>query len=197
MNKLVMVLLAAFPAFRANTGATVEQMVRAYHRVLSDLDADLLNSVADHIMGTSTFFPSAGEIRRAAFHLAEIGLGIPSAQDAWAEVSAMIRKGFWETDKGWWEARPPNAEDWSHPLVQKAVDAVGGWVALRTSENTVADRARFLQAYDAYVTRHREQERMLPSVRQAVEQLGNGERVPQLSGQVEQVVSGLAEKMRF
>lgn len=199
--ELIAVLAASFPAFKdklsAFPKADKQRMVHAYHLALEDIDSDLLAQVIKHIVSTATFFPSAGEIRRAAFHLAEVGLGIPSAQDAWAEVSVMIRKGFWETDKGWWEARPPQAEDWSHPLVQRAVEAVGGWVALRTSENTVADRARFLQAFDTYVERYREQERMLPSVRQTVEQLGNGERVPQLAGQVEQVVSGLAEKMRF
>jgi len=199
--ELIAVLAASFPAFKkqldALDNADVARMNKAYHIALQDIDADLLARVVEHIISTATFFPSAGEIRRAAFHLAEIGLGIPSAQDAWAEVSVMIRKGFWKTDKGWWEARPPNEGDWSHPLVQKAVEAVGGWVALRTSEYTIADRARFIEAYNTYVKRYREQERMLPGVRQAVEQLGQGERTPQLAGQVEQVVSGLAEKMRF
>ena len=144
-------------------------MLNAYHLVLSDLDGDLLQQVAAHLIGTQTFFPAAGEIRRAAFHLCEIGTGVPSAQDAWAEVSVKIRSGFYYVaDGGYYQARPPNPDDWSHPLVQQAVDAVGGWVALRRSENTTADRARFLQAYEAYLVREREGVRMLPGVRQAV-----------------------------
>jgi hypothetical protein len=197
--ELIAILAASFPAFKEKLGRFAKQekqrMVHAYHIALSDIDADLLGCVVEHIISTATFFPSAGEIRRAAFHLAEIGLGIPSAQDAWAEVSAMTRKGFYkQAAGGWYEVRPPTPDDWSHPLVQKAVDAVGGWVALRTSENTVADRARFIQAYDVYVERYRETERMLPGVREVVGELGSGERAPQ---HAKRIVSGLAEKMRF
>ncbi len=197
--ELIAMLAVSFPAFKGKleqfSKADKQRMVKAYHIALGDIDADLLACVVEHIISTATFFPSAGEIRSTAYHLAEVGLGIPSAQDAWAEVSAMTRKGFYkQADGGWYQARPPLPEDWSHPLVQKAVDAVGGWVALRTSENTVADRARFIQAYDVYVERYREQERMLPGVRQAVAELGSGERTPQ---HAKQIVSGLAEKMRF
>jgi len=195
-----MVLMAGFPAFNAKNGTSLEQMTNAYHLVLGDLDGDLLMQVAAHLISTATFFPSAGEIRRACFHLAEVGLGIPNAQDAWAEVSAMTRKGFYrQVDGGWYEARPPRDEDWSHPIIQMAVNAVGGWIALRSSENVVADRARFIQAYDIYQTRYREQERMLPAVREVVEQLGAGERTPQrsLPEQARQIVADLAAGMRF
>ena len=199
--ELIAVLAVSFPAFKDKLAQFSKddktRMVHAYHIALQDIDVDLLGQVVQHIISTATFFPSAGEIRRAAFRLAEIGLGIPTAQDAWAEVSAMIRKGFWDTGNGWYEARAPRTEDWSHPLVQKAVDAVGGWLALRTSENVVADRARFLEAYGVYVSRYREQEQMLPGVRQAVAQLGQGERAVTRAGQVQQIVSGIADRMRF
>lgn len=171
-------------------------MCNAYHQILGDLDADLLARVAVHLASTQTFFPAAAEIRRACFHLAEVGLGIPTAQDAWAEVSLMMRKGFWDTKNGWYEVRAPCADDWSHPVVQRAVDAVGGWMALRVSTNTVADRARFLQAYDVYLERQRETERMLPAVRQAVDELSAGTRTPQ-KRLVAQAVADLADGMRF
>ena len=195
--ELIAMLAVSFPAFKGKleqfSKPDKQRMIHAYHLALHDLDADLLARVVEHIISEATFFPSAGEIRRAAFHLAEVGLGIPNAQDAWAEVSVMTRKGFYyQTKGGWYDVRAPKPEDWSHPLVQKAVDAVGGWVALRTSENTVADRARFIQAYDVYVIRHRETERMLPGVRQAVAELGQG-RAPQIQA----TVKALAEKMRF
>lgn len=53
-----------------------------------------------------------------------------------------------------------------------AVDAVGGISYLRQSADVVADRARFLQAYEAMRTREQEHARMLPEVRQVVQRLG-------------------------
>lgn len=202
VSELLAMLAASFPAFKKTFDAlndgSLREMVHAYHLALHDIDADLLAQVVQHIISTATFFPSAGEIRSTAFRLADIGLGIPTAQDAWAEVSVMSRKGFYkQTDGGWYQVRPPNVDDWSHPLVQKAVDAVGGWVALRTSENPVADRARFIQAFDVYVKRYQETERMLPGVRQAVAELGDGQRELSQGEQVQQIVSGLAERMKF
>jgi len=198
--EVLMVLMAAFPAFRINSGASIDEMKNAYHIVLGDIDGDLLQQVAAHLASTQKFFPSAGEIRRAAFHLAEVGLGIPTAQDAWAEVTAMIRKGFYfQADGGWYEVRAPKAEDCSHPVVFQAVEGVGGWATLRASENIVADRARFIQAYEVLQARYREKERMLPGVRQAVEELGEGARTPHqaLPARARQEIAELAEGMRF
>ena len=194
---MIAVLMASFPAFRPKVGEV--EMLNAYHLVLGDLDGDLLQLVAQHLAGEQTFFPSASEIRKAAFHLCEVGTGVPSAQDAWAEVSVMIRKGFHrQMPGGWFQVRAPNADDWSHPLVQKAVDACGGWIALRVSENVVADRARFLQAYDAYLQREREGVRMQPNVQRAVEQLGTGERTPRRGlPDTRKQIADVAEGMRF
>jgi len=55
--------------------------------------------------------------------------------------------------------------------VQRAVDAIGGLSYLRYSEDAVADRARFVQAYDALAEREQREARMLPEVRAVVEQL--------------------------
>jgi len=133
----------------------------AYHLVLKDLPADVLRAAALEYIKDATFFPSAGELRKAAMRLMERAQGIPSAQDAWAEVC----KSF--GSHGYYRGAP----DWSHPLIGKAVAGIGGYAALCISENPPADRARFLQAYDSYLERERDDAAMLPEVRDVVRQL--------------------------
>ena len=83
---------------------------------------------------------------------------MPSAQDAWAEVVASF------STHGYYRGAP----DWTHELIGKAVKANGGYAFLCQSENPTADRARFLQAYDAYLARYRKEVAMLPDVQRMV-----------------------------
>jgi len=201
-----MVLMAGFPAFKLNNGVTVNEMRNAYHLVLGDLDADLLKKVGAHLISTQTFFPSAGEIRRAAFRLAELGSGIPSAHEAWREVAEATRKGFYtdmwvemdgEQHITWSERRDPDESDWSHPFIHEAVQLVGGWQALYPPENIVSDRARFLAAYTALLDQYRERERMIPAVREVVQQLGEGLRTPRKGLPERKQIAGVAKEMAF
>ena len=57
------------------------------------------------------------------------------------------------------------------PRLAKCVDAVGGWRALRMSDNTVADRSQFVRVYDAIAAREREDRLMLPEVRELAKRL--------------------------
>ena len=189
-------LLAAFPNFRLQI--KVKHLLDAYYPLLCDLDTEMLAMAAAHVASEATFFPVASEIRKTAFHLAEVAAGIPSAQDAWAEVTkAVQRGGFYDKSRGYWQQRPPQTDDWSHPLIEKAIDAVGGFHALRTSDNVVADRARFLEAYDRYVERHRESDRMLPNVQQAVRALADGQRSVRALPEGQRAIEDTAESMRF
>lgn len=177
--KALTVLSTAFPALGNKlTEDKIEAMIVAWHTVLYDVPDDLLERATLHICGTACFFPSAGELRQAAFDLVDLGADIPTAQDAWAEVSRCLRTGFYmEDERGFYQRRAPTAEDWSHPLIQRAIDGVGGWQALNDPQGlAAADRARFLEAYQVYATRDRRDRAMLPTVRQAVEQIRAGRR---------------------
>jgi hypothetical protein len=205
ITKILMTLLASFPAFQPKVRA--EEMRDAYHAILGDLEAERLMKAAVHLCSTQRFFPAAAELRAAYFELAERASDVPSAQDAWAEVcyrlrvkfryvegrgiqvSRLMREHAWG---GSFEVGAPTAESWSNPLIQKAIDAIGGWVMLCHSENEVADRARFLEAYNVYLARERETVRMLPGVQQVVKRLA-GQAHPKLPEPVQ-----MAEmEMRF
>ena len=170
LAKILGTLLEDFPAMgrQMDTEARLK-MFRAYHLILGDLDADLLLKAALGLVGTATFYPSAGELRRAYFDLVDSAAGIPDAYQAWAEVKALFRRGFSRM-------RPPTAESVSHPRVLDALEGIGGWRALCVSENDMADRARYVQAYEAYTKREQYTERMLPGVMETAKRLVARER---------------------
>lgn len=176
--KVIMTLMASYPAFRPRV--TVADMSSAYHVILGDLDAGSLMRAAMHYASSHTFFPSAAELRVSYFELAQRAGDVPNAQDAWAEVTRALGRGFWDKARGWWEPRSPKAEDWSNALIQQAIDGIGGWRALRRSSNAMSDRARFMASYDAYLRRAQETTRMLPEVSREVARLAERMKAPML-----------------
>jgi len=144
------------------------ETVKVYLQTLADIPANVLKAAALAHISTSQWFPSIAELRDQAAHLVERALNIPSAFEAWDEVTRTIR----ELGSYRWPV-------FSHPLIGKAVDGVGGWKGLCMSENQIADRARFFQVYEAYARRMQADHRMLPEVAEAIQQLaarlGNGE----------------------
>lgn len=144
-----------------------EETIQIYLRLLADIPADLLKAAALAHVTKSQFFPTVAELRDAGAALMERALGLPNAYDAWNEVCRAI------TTHGHYR-RP----EFSHTLIQKSVDACGGWRALCMSENQVADRARFFQVYETYQGREKEDNRQLPEVSSMIaalsERLGAG-----------------------
>lgn len=97
------------------------------------------------------FAPSPGQVRKRAVEL--VGGYPPSADQALAEVHhQMARVGSYGTPV------------WSHVAVGAAVEAMGGWMALCRSEDTMADRAHFLKIYGSAQARHERQAVMPPAV---------------------------------
>ena len=143
--------------------------IEVYGRVLADIPDDLLQAATVRVLSEATFWPKPSELRKAA-----IGLRWPdelSGAEAWGRVCAYIRK--WPAGGrfiGGTHIDPPALPG----RVQRAVDAVGGMAYLRYSENAVADRARFVEVYDALARRETDHARMLPEVRQVVERLTAG-----------------------
>jgi len=163
-SKIIYFVAAAYPSF------TVKQdMLEAYHAILGDLPSDLLKAAALQLASESrAFFPSAGELRSAAFELIERRDGVPSAPEAWGEVKAQIGAvGY------------VGSPEFSHALIAEAVRIIG-WRDLCISENQMSDRARFIQAYEALQKRRRTEVAMLPQVRDALRLVGSGARVERL-----------------
>ena len=175
--KLVAVTSAAYPAWQVN-----EYTIEVYYQDLRDLPADLLFAAAAKARTNAArnlaFAPSTGEIRQAAAEILRSVQGVPSSFQAWQEVNrAMLEVGSY--------GKPT----FSHSLIGQAVDALG-WRNLCMSDNAVADRARFLQAYEQLADRNETEMMEPPAVRGYIEQ-ASGRALPAPFDQIKQLTARL------
>jgi hypothetical protein len=126
--------------------------VEVYVRLLADIPGEVMERAALEHIGHSKYFPAIAELRTAAFDILEAITPLPSDYEAWGEVQAEIRRVG--------HVQPP---EFSHELIAQAVDLLG-WRYLCLSENPVADRAHFVQAYQALREGRRRDTRRLKMV---------------------------------
>lgn len=164
--KIVAVLMVSYPNARwmpSRPGAPGEPDLpgtsTAYERMLRDLDYETTNAAVERLLAiTPRFPPGVAEIREAVLALT-VGETRPGGS-AWGDVVKAIRRyGYMRS--------PGKDFTFPDPLVAEAVSAMD-WVELCSSENQVADRARFIELYDRLAaTRRRSQlSESLPAVRQ-------------------------------
>lgn len=186
IKQVLSLLLDAYPNQFKDDPQQKVPTLKIYAQALSDIPADLLKaSVLNHIT-LSKWFPTIAELRQSAAGLVMKAAGHPDALTAWGEVASQLRYvGSW------------GAPQFTDPLIQRAVQAVGGWKMLCASENQASDRARFIQAYEMFINRTTEELQMLPQVRGFVEnaaaQLGSGSNG---SSKPVAMIEALAGKMR-
>lgn len=170
-------LTAAYP--QAPQSANPETAA-LYARTLQDLAPELLEAGVLSAISTLKFFPTVAELRDLAFHAVERVNGLPTPVEAWGEVMAEVRRvGYW---------REPH---WRYDAIALAVRAIGGWQELCSSENPVADRARFVEAYAAIVSRARDDARQLPQVRTTVDRMLSSPRAEQIQHLISSAVKRL------
>jgi hypothetical protein len=163
------ILSAAFPNFQM-----ADQTPEVYVRLLEDIPKEVLEAGAlDHI-SRSVFFPKVAELRKAAADIAMNKQGIPIATEAWGEATKAMR--YYGRN---------NKPDFDNPILEKTIEALG-WYDLCMSTNAVADRARFIEAYNAFIEKQSMGAVTLPEVKRLT--LGLGEKSKQLT-------DGLAQRM--
>lgn len=121
-------LAAAFPQ-RTITRETLS----IYARELGDLDPVALGDAVRRLIRTSEFFPTIHAIRDA---VAEDQLGLPGEAEALRQVNA--RAAFRE---------PTGPAPTVHPLVREAVNLLGGWHAIRATDEPGVMRGQLLRLY--------------------------------------------------
>ena len=149
--RVLKILGDIYPSFHLSSSA-----IEVYVQMLSDIPGAILEQAAlDHI-SRSTFFPAIAELRQAAFNILEAANPIPTDYEAWAEVQAEIRR-----------VGHSGKPQFKNPLAAQVVEQLG-WRYLCFSENPVADRAHFVQAYQALAERQRYSTRRLQAVTQFI-----------------------------
>jgi len=162
--RVLKILGDVYPSFRLNSSA-----IEVYVKLMADIPGSVLEQAAlDHI-SRSTFFPSVAELRSAAFSILEAADPIPTEYEAWREVQAEV-------------ARVGHAgqPELGNPVARQVVEQLG-WRSLCLSENPVADRAHFVQAYQALAERERYSARRLHLVNEFIAALKASSQ-PKLAG---------------
>ena len=167
---------------RDKTPLELAGLLDIWKRTLADIDGELLRLAALKIISQSKWFPQVAELREAAVDIAEPGRR--SGVEAWGDVVRAFGCG-----RGY---APP---EFSDPLVMETVKVMG-WRNLATSENQTADRARFIECYNALAQRKRNDMLALPEVRQAQQQLAERQRCVQRE-LAQEAVKQLAEAKRI
>lgn len=106
------------------------ETVAVYSAALADLEPERVSRAVGVLIKRSRFFPTVAEIRDI---VADQTLDFPSPVAAWEEAVART-DGTWEREK--------------HPVVSRALAAIGGPWTVRTTENVVGTRAQFLKFYE-------------------------------------------------
>ena len=174
IEKALTVLSAAYPRFELPN-----ETISIYQRLLADLDFDLLKAATLQCATMCKFFPTVAEIRDAATEIVTMAEHIPTSIEAWGEVVQAIR------DIGGNSPRP----NFSHPMIDELVKHFG-WYALCASDHSFADRARFIDAYEAKLKSSRRKSQMLPEVLAIVDK-----RIAGGSGDIKQIAKGMEKEI--
>ena len=169
--EVVAVISAAYPHFEPT-----EHTVEVYWQSLKHYPSDLLRMATLQSVSEPgrKFAPTIGEIVGEILKINQVVNSLPSSYQAWQEVlQQFIETGSY------------GDPEWSHPLVESTVKTLG-WRNLCMSENQVADRARFIQAYEQLEQRAINDALMLPEVRGYIE--SNGGRI---ADGIKQLVEGM------
>jgi len=143
-----------------------KRTVDLYWRCLGDIDDDILKAATVHCVTTKTFWPRIAELRQAAFDIICNKAEQLTAGEAWALVVKAA-----SMPESWWAGGEHHKRPALPEAIQRALDAIGGWRRLSDSDHYSSDRARFLEAYTAFVKRDVETRQILPEVRELAKAL--------------------------
>lgn len=162
--KILATLAALFPRFELQAETT-----HAYYAILGDLPAEQLEAAALHLGAqNSPWFPSAGQLRAAAFALVEHQEGGITAGEAWQEA----RRILGDPSRYYPGINAPNEDDFSDPAIYATVQAIGALDIISTPEDALhTTRARFMDTFNVIKQRQRTTRTMLPAVREAVDRI--------------------------
>lgn len=146
IKRLIGMALGAFPSYQERD---MRPTAILWSKVFADISYPIAEAALVKVLTTAKYWPTPADIREAALLLTKKN-GPPAAADAWLEVLEKLNPHL----------RPA----WSHPLIGKAVQALG-YVALCVSETPAIDRAHFLRIYGQLLEREKDDEQNLVVIR--------------------------------
>ena len=140
-------------------GTEAVETMKLYQRILQDMPDALVESACIDHMAESQWWPKPSELRERCVSLLLNDQGAQGASEAWGVVQRRLRVPDRTWVGGVEYVRRPCDE-----MTERAITAIGGWSYLRHSEDSVADRARFIEAYKDISTRERRRAAEHPAV---------------------------------
>lgn len=134
-----------FPLDPETLPATVGVWRSVMEMPLGEVKSGSALAATRRLLAVAKHPPTAAEVIEETL---SVQLAGPSGADAWGEVCKAI--GRWGRNR-WSEAR----SSFSSPAIADSVDAIGGWVAICGSSNTVSDRARFIDDFEGKLAKAR------------------------------------------
>lgn len=155
-----------YPMYSLPEGHRFGLMIEGYHRILGHIPAATLAAAFDMAVSRSEFMPTPAAVMRALRDLDEQANGSTEveAMEQWGAIKKAMREYSADFPSG--RGSNPGNE-----VTQRIVKWMGGMTALWRSDNEVADRARFLEAYRIECGRGTEARLMLPGVRRVLESI--------------------------
>lgn len=162
-----------------------EQALELWYRQLQDLPYKVACAILDKWVATEKWPPSIADIRGLA---AAVNVGeVPTWAEAWQKANDAIRRFG-----SYGEREALSSLD---PLTRKTVECLG-YRELCLSENQVADRANFRQAYENLAKRQMEYERVPEATRIRLESMtGFAKSLPKPQENAEQLKQASIRKL--
>lgn len=136
------------------------QAMELWYRQLQDLPYQVACAILEKWVATEKWPPSIADIRGLA---ATVNMGeVPTWAEAWQKANNAIRRYGSYSEK--------EALESLDPLTRKTVECLG-YRELCLSENQIADRANFRQAYETLAKRQMEYERVPEATRIRLESM--------------------------
>ena len=136
-SEIVSLVALASAAYPSAQDKDPDPIVKAWMLMLSDISYPIAKAAVVRVCRSSRFFPSIAEIVDAAREIDPRCEHLPTAAEAWEEVTLLMRK-----------AGPTFVPTYSCDTVKRAARAIG-WHNLCLGENPEATRAHFLRLYEA------------------------------------------------
>lgn len=136
-----------------------EQAMELWYGQLKDIPYEVAVTALNKWVSTNKWSPSIADIRELATSIQHGD--IPDWGESWEKVCAACRK--------FGRDRSREALESFDDLTRESVKRIGGFTYICNSENTVADRARFEQVYNALAERKKKEDQLSVPLQQMIQ----------------------------
>lgn len=156
--RIIQMVIAFYPSSKVRDD---DLTIKLWHEMLADLPFDMVDAATKRMVSTLKFPPTIADIRGAVADAMSEAKGEISAGDAWARVrKAISRFGYYQPEK---------AREWLGERIWHAVDMIGGWTYINTTEDGIATlSAQFERRYNAAVEQRKHAVQIPQSTRDAM-----------------------------